>query len=136
MGSKKYPSSELIGSCYQEPAPDVEAKGGVIIVDFSFPLEVLERWREKSVKLKIIDRHKTAIENLSSFSNAILDTKKHGAKLTWKTLFPDKQMPIFLEHIRDRDCWVKTSEYPWWGFSLPETSAYHEAMSNQLVLTQ
>jgi len=41
---------------------------------------------------------------------------------------PDEPMPTFLEFVRDRDLWRKNADSPWWGFSLPETAYFHEAM--------
>jgi oligoribonuclease NrnB/cAMP/cGMP phosphodiesterase (DHH superfamily) len=76
------------------------------------------------IETHIIDHHKTALDDLSGFTESALskftfDMNECGASLTWKTLFPDEPMPVFLEFIKDRDLW---------DFKYPETNAIHSAM--------
>lgn len=130
VASLKYPSASVLGCSYQSELPQFPPGCKVLVVDFSFPLEVLLKWQQQGIKIIVVDHHKTAQQDLANFSNAIFDTNECGATLLWKTLFPKNTMPVFLGHIRDRDLWIKTPNSPWWGFSLPETAAYHEAMSS------
>jgi uncharacterized protein len=123
VAKKVYPDAELIGLTYQSKLiPDVSPQDRVIVVDFSFRKELLEFWAEIEAEVTVIDHHKTAIEHLSGLSNKVLakfDLDECGATLAWKTFFPDKPMPAFLEYVRDRDLW---------NFQLPETDIVHEAM--------
>lgn len=119
---------QIIGCTYEDSPPEVLPGDEVFVVDFSFSLAILEKW-QRIANIRIIDHHITSMNFLSNFSNAIFDKKECGATLAWKFVFPDEPVPVFLEHIRDRDLWCKSPDSPWWGFSLPETAYFHEAMS-------
>ncbi|MEM9422307.1 MAG: hypothetical protein AAF986_07370, partial [Pseudomonadota bacterium] len=83
----------------------IEPGSAVYIVDFSFPLSVLEKMKESHNALTVIDHHKTALGELSGFSRAFFDLDESGATLTWKHLFPDEPIPEFLQYVRDHDLW-------------------------------
>lgn len=114
VASKAHPKAEIIGCWYQCPAenlPRVEPGDNLIIVDFSFPKQILLEWEEIGAEILVIDHHKTAKEMLgdvSSFSKNIrveINEEECGATLAWKYFFPDQQAPWFLMHIKDRDLW-------------------------------
>lgn len=124
VAKKKYPEAELQGCVYGEVPAVCDVKQ-LIIVDFSFPKKIIREWQLKyNLKVAIIDHHKTALDDLSGFtedalSKFVFDMNECGATLAWKTLFPDELMPSFLEFIKDRDLW---------DFKHPETNAIHSAM--------
>lgn len=131
VASKKYPEAELVGCCYNDarPLPEFQTGDELIIVDFSFPATQMESWANTGIKVMVIDHHKTALENLSGLSDRILqhfDMDECGATLTWKTLFPDKPMPAFLEFVRSRDLWLDCDLF---SEPIPETLRVHEAIS-------
>jgi oligoribonuclease NrnB/cAMP/cGMP phosphodiesterase (DHH superfamily) len=136
---KLYPDHEVVGWCYQsEELPQPEPGSSLIIVDFSFPGDVIEQWIRGGVIVQVIDHHKTAKEQLDRFYcesfqdalnaspgvnsdwNVTFDMNQCGATLAWKYFFNSKPMPVFLEYIRDRDLW---------DFELEGTQEIHEAMS-------
>lgn len=90
------------------PAPDVTGKH-VYIVDFSFPLEPMERLNETALSITLLDHHVTAERNLASFScrcgRVHFDLSKSGASLAWDHFHPGKPLPRLLAHIEDRDLW-------------------------------
>ena len=125
----KLANPQVLGCTYEDKPPEIAPGSEVIIVDFSFPYAVLQEWSKlPRTNVKVIDHHITSMNDLANFSNAIFDVKECGATLAWKHFFPDKPMPVFLEFVRDRDLWQKNPDSPWWGFSLPETAYFHEAI--------
>jgi uncharacterized protein len=128
---KYYGDCEIIGCWYQcadEDLPTFEKGDRAVIVDFSFPADVLERWSNAGVEILLIDHHKTAMEHLGDvsqfsahFNGQIkFDMGECGATLAWKHFFPDKAVPLFLEYVKDRDLWNKV---------LPNSDAIHEVVS-------
>ena len=121
VAKQKYPDADILGCSYGEPLPaQVLSYQKAIILDFSFPLEVLRHWENSGIEVWVIDHHKTAMQDLSGFANAIFDMQESGASLTWKTLFPDQPIPPWLEYVRDRDLWNN---------QLPASQSIHEAVS-------
>lgn len=117
---QKYPSADLLGHSYGEDTPDISKWNKLIIVDYSFKREILERWQQESKEITVIDHHKTALNDLANFSGAVFDMDESGATLAWKTFFPDKDIPAWLQYVKDRDLW---------NFELPYSEEIHEAVS-------
>lgn len=122
---------EIVGCWYQcedTDLPKLEKGDRAVIVDFSFPAEILEKWDTAGVEIILIDHHKTAMEHLgdiSQFSDhfkgqIIFDIKECGATLAWKYFFPRMPVPLFLQYVKDRDLWNK---------ALPASDAIHEVIS-------
>lgn len=110
VAAKVYPDAELIKSDYVKKSdpkpPDVLGFDRLVIVDLSFPGEVLNLWRDKEVL--IIDHHASAWEILSKLDSWVSDRlifnqKMCGATLTWHHFFPFKDVPDFLKMVQDRD---------------------------------
>jgi len=81
----------------------------IVMVDFAYPVELLEGIAELANKLTVINHHKSRMDDLSEFSNSILnpsvkfDLNECGATLTWNHFFSNEPMPWFLQHVRNRD---------------------------------
>lgn len=105
---------------YGKPAPDVEGRD-VIIVDFSYPYELLCLLGHQARSILIIDHHKIAAEALERLQPApakfsewatstqrvgtVFDMHRSGAGMTWDFFFPDAPRPPLINHIEDRDLW-------------------------------
>ncbi|MBN3951901.1 MAG: hypothetical protein HWQ38_37745 [Nostoc sp. NMS7] len=123
VAAKVYSDAELIGWQYQsEELPAVENFDRLIIVDFSFPKEVLQQWSDMECPIVVIDHHKTAQKMLEGFAGGILkfDMSKCGAVLTWELFFPNQPIPVFLEYVQDQDLWQ---------WKLPHSEAVREAFA-------
>jgi oligoribonuclease NrnB/cAMP/cGMP phosphodiesterase (DHH superfamily) len=131
VAHKYYGEAEVIGCWYQclsEDLPTFQKGDRAVIVDFSFPADVLQGWSDEGVEILMIDHHKTAMEHLgdiSQFSKHFkgqikFDMQECGATLAWKHFFPDKPIPLFLQYVKDRDLWNK---------SLPSSDEIHEVAS-------
>jgi oligoribonuclease NrnB/cAMP/cGMP phosphodiesterase (DHH superfamily) len=130
----------LTGSVYGEP-PTIEPDAyttGIYIVDFSFPLDVVDRWLAQGIVINLFDHHITAKNLIGAalsdrFSdyvtqgfNPTFDMNECGATLAWKHLFPDQPMPAFLEFVRSRDLWLDCDLM---ADPIPDTLTAHEAVS-------
>jgi len=108
---------------YNKPLPLVDyACDLMYIVDFSFPMEVLDNLSAVAKRIVIIDHHKSAEENLAGLTRfnigdpgfdalishqrilAHFDMTQSGAVLTWKHFHQDP-VPLMLQYIQDRDLW-------------------------------
>lgn len=105
---------------YQAPPPDV-ADRDVLMVDFSYKIDVLRELASKARSLLILDHHKSAAEDLASIPAyrsgdwaqtrecghpvALFDMDRSGAGLTWDFFFPNEKRPALIDHIEDRDLW-------------------------------
>ena len=80
----------------------------VIIVDFSYKFNILQKIIEVANNALILDHHVSAEEDLKSIDNQykIFDMKKSGAVLTWEYFFPNTKIPTFIQYIQDRDLWT------------------------------
>lgn len=61
---KKYPKAQLIGCIHQDEPPQVNDGDLLIIVDFSFPIDVIKSWESRNCKIILIDHHKTLLDRL------------------------------------------------------------------------
>jgi oligoribonuclease NrnB/cAMP/cGMP phosphodiesterase (DHH superfamily) len=101
---------EFIPAHHGDQAPNVDGKD-VLIVDFAYPRDILLEMHEAANSLVVIDHHKTAEENLRGLDFCVFDMDKSGAVLTWEHLFPNKQTPLLLLYIQDRDIWQFNLEH-------------------------
>lgn len=105
---------EFYAGVYQQDPPDVTGRG-VIFVDFSYKRPVIDKMRETAAWIKIIDHHKTAIEDLSGMEEQphlcpielIFDMNRSGAGLAWDVYHPGTGRPGFINYVEDRDLWRK-----------------------------
>ena len=129
---------EFVPGTYGKPAPDVTGKH-VLIGDFSFKPDVLERMARQAKSIVLLDHHKTAEADLIAVDKterswidvdqdlgltefkgglpcvARFDMAKSGARLAWEFCHPGQPVPALVELIEDRDLW---------RFDLPETRAF------------
>lgn len=111
---------EFLAGHYGMTAPDVSGRI-VIIVDFSFPLEVLQAMAQQAFTVLVLDHHKTAAEALAELEraplhfhdwtydppklSAVFDMNRSGAGIAWDFFFHGLQRPPLINHIEDRDLW-------------------------------
>lgn len=111
---------EFHGADYGDAPPDV-AGAVVLVVDFSYPLQVLRAMAEQALQVLVIDHHKTAAADLAELPRAperydlwrasgvplaaIFDMGRSGAGLAWDVFFPGAARPALIDYIEDRDLW-------------------------------
>lgn len=121
------PDVQLIESDYDStPIPwDIVAQAEkVIVVDFSFPIDVMVNLAEGR-ELVWIDHHKSAIAELTGIADdwpGIRDISEAACVLTWKYFFPERPVPEAIVLIGDRDIWRWSEE---------NTGSFNESLYNQ-----
>lgn len=109
---------------YGEDPPDVTDRT-VFLVDFSYPVEVVEEMARTAGRVVLIDHHVTAINALKPLLDAgiiegHISTEHSGAMLAWTYLHGEyKPPPVLLRHIEDRDLW---------RFAMQDTRAIQSAV--------
>lgn len=113
------PEAECVPASYGDEPPDCSDRD-VIIVDFSYPRDVLEYMAEQAKSLRVLDHHKTAAADLDGFPGAIFDRDRSGAGLAWDELVGGKR-PEIVDFVEDRDLW---------RYSLPNSRAINAWISS------
>lgn len=89
-----------------EPPTDAEVAGReVLILDFSFPREVMLRLHAAAKSLRCLDHHKTAQEVLAGLDFCTFDLTKSGARLAWEMVNGGREPPWLVKYTEDRDLW-------------------------------
>lgn len=136
---------DLYPAAYDDaPPPDQLIMGRpVIIVDFSYPKDVLIAMSKVASIVLVLDHHKTAAANLDGLPTAPsvgylrkalhgirtpgqepgplyvqFDMERSGAAMAWDYLFPDSPRPKLVDYVQDRDLWK------WRLISSHEINAY------------
>jgi nanoRNase/pAp phosphatase (c-di-AMP/oligoRNAs hydrolase) len=130
-----FPDAEYLPANYgRTNAPDVTGRR-VLVVDFSWPRETMERMAVQSEEILVLDHHKTAEEALRGLPFAVFDMNRSGCQLAWDWLvaqregrtdngappFKPGERPWLVEHVADRDLW---------RMALPQTPAIHSYYSS------
>ena len=115
---------ELYPGVYGTEPPDVKGRN-VIMVDFTYPNDMMHQIASQATSLVVLDHHQTAIANLVDVATSavVLDMDRSGARLAWDYFYAnfDSQVPDIVLHVEDRDLW---------RFNLPTTRAYFAALTS------
>ena len=126
---------EYVPCSYGQEPPDLTGKH-VLIGDFSFKREAMERYAQTAKSIIVLDHHATAKQELAQwicsgdfFADnvaawiakyekpvALFDMDRSGAVMVWQFCHPDTEVPMLLRLIEDRDLW---------RFVLPETKPFN-----------
>jgi hypothetical protein len=88
---------------YGEPAPDVTGED-VLIVDFSYPRDVLIAMHASAKSLRVLDHHKSAQADLEGLDFCLFDMERSGAGIAWDELKTGPRPPL-VDYVEDRDLW-------------------------------
>lgn len=114
-------SAEYIPCLYGQDPPRLSPDGIVLLVDFSYPRDVLLRFWESVSSLEVLDHHKTAEADLAGLDWCLFDMDKSGAMLTWEWFHPHDPAPAIIQYVQDRDLW---------RFALPDSREVYAWMSS------
>lgn len=83
----------------------------VVMVDFSYKREIIEKILRQAKRLVILDHHKSNQKELEGLSCAIFDMERAGCQLAWDYVYPPdrnppKPRPHFVNVVADRDLWT------------------------------
>ena len=114
---------EFIPAGYGSTKPELVGKN-VLIVDYSYPADIMSEIIQEANSVLIIDHHQTAQKALSSIDPqyCIFDMNHSGAILSWRFMSglysfskkegwifnkdSDLEPPLLLRYIEDRDLWI------------------------------
>jgi hypothetical protein len=95
--------AEYRPASYGDAPPDVTGRH-VLVVDFSYPRDVMSKMNDEALTLSVFDHHKTAQAALDGLNFATFDMARSGAGLTWDILHR-KGRPWLIDYVEDRDLW-------------------------------
>jgi oligoribonuclease NrnB/cAMP/cGMP phosphodiesterase (DHH superfamily) len=119
---KAHDSIEFHAGKYGEVPPDCSGMD-VILVDFSYPRDVMVKIANEANSVLVIDHHKTAQANLVNLPGnvtLVFDMEKSGARLTFEFFFPLEPVPDLVAYVEDRDLW---------RFNLEGTEAFNTMLA-------
>ena len=103
---------EFIPGHFQMKQEDIEKlrDGVVFFLDFSLKKDLFEYVLNIANNVVLIDHHKGAYDELNHLFNrnnlkVIFDLNECGSTLTWNYLFPMEEVPLIINHVKDRDIW-------------------------------
>lgn len=112
----------------------------VLMCDFSYKKDDIQKLLTIVKKLLILDHHKTALEDLKDLSdtNKIFRMDHSGAYLSWRFFFRDLSVPRAILYIEDNDIWKKTMpntyEFTAFLFAQPFTfEAYEKLLDDDYI---
>lgn len=88
---------------YNEPVPEGLGGKNIIIVDFSYPREVMQGIHASCESLVVLDHHETAERNLAGLPYAHFDMERSGAGLAWDYFHPGIPRPKIIDLVEDGD---------------------------------
>lgn len=94
----------FLAAHHGDEPPPVKGKN-VYILDFSYSREIIEKLHSEAKSLKVIDHHVSAQKNLEGLDYCHFDLNHSGAMLAWKYFEPDREAPILVKLVEDRDLW-------------------------------
>lgn len=101
---RHHPGASFLAASYGDEAPDVTGRD-VVIVDFSYPRDVLERMHAQAKSLLVLDHHKTAEAALKGLDYAIFNQDRSGAGMAWDYFADGELCPKLVQYVEDRDLW-------------------------------
>ncbi len=101
---KKYPGARYLPVKHGEPPPEGLDGAHVVMADFSYGRDVIERMAAAAASLCILDHHVTAQAALAGLPYAHFDMTKSGAVLAWEWAHREPA-PWLLRYIQDKDLW-------------------------------
>jgi len=96
---------DYIPVLYGDPPPDGLDGQDIVIVDFSYPRDILLELYDRCASLLVLDHHKTAQADLDGLDFCVFDMEKSGAMLAWEYWWPGEEPPPMIQYVQDRDLW-------------------------------
>ena len=113
----------------------------LVICDYSYSEEIINKIKEITENFIIIDHHKTAQKDLENIPNEhkIFDMSRSGAKLMWDFLFDKEPVPKLVEYVQDRDLFTNLmpniNDFVNWFYNLTiDINTYYYYLTNDKKL--
>lgn len=92
---------------YGQDPPVVDSKTTLILVDFSFKRQEMEKLIASSHSLLCLDHHKTSEAELKGLRGCYFDMNRSGASMAWDFFHGDHApRPWLIDYVQDRDLWT------------------------------
>jgi oligoribonuclease NrnB/cAMP/cGMP phosphodiesterase (DHH superfamily) len=108
---RRTPGAEFFAASYGAPPPDVAGRE-VIMVDFCYSLDVMNKIGAEAKSLLLLDHHKSAEEAMCEFNGngcpslaVQFDMNRSGAGMAWDHFHPGQPRPWIVDYVEDRDLW-------------------------------
>lgn len=101
----QYGDMDLMTTIQQDCFENANINTHYIVVDFSFPRDLMALMFSKARSLTVLDHHVTAKEACEGLDFCIFDMNKSGAGLAWEYFWPDRPAPYLVQYVEDRDLW-------------------------------
>lgn len=98
-------NAEYIGAEHQAPPPDGLIGREIYIIDFSYPVEIIEKLLRENERVTAIDHHVSAEKSIKLTREYSYALDHSGAVLAWRYFYPEKKVPKLLEFVEDIDLW-------------------------------
>ena len=155
------PQTTFIPASYGEVPPDVTG-ANVLIVDFSYKRDVMERMAQRAAHIIVLDHHKTAADELKGLPTPMIwakmpkfdgrpvlaaefDMNRSGAQIAWDFFHmprprggtgPGIPRPALVDYVADRDLWrwelPRSRPISAWIASHDQTFGTWETLANTL----
>lgn len=101
----QYDNKDLETSIMQDCYENANINDHYVIVDFSFPRDLMKLMAYKALSIIVLDHHKTAQANCEGLDFCKFDMEQSGAGLAWRYYYPSEPVPELVRYIEDRDLW-------------------------------
>lgn len=100
---------EYFPGVYGNPPPDVKGRA-VIMVDFSYKHDVMQKIIDEAGSLLVLDHHVSARQELGAirpngYTEIHFDMERSGAMMAWNHFFHNEPVPRLVQYVQDRDLW-------------------------------
>lgn len=90
---------------HQEPVLRGLNNKKIFMIDFTYPIEIMEKLIRDNELVTSIDHHETAEKAVKLTENHLFSLKHSGAVLAWNYFHPRKAVPRILKYVEDMDLW-------------------------------
>jgi hypothetical protein len=98
-------TADYLPGLYGEDPPDVRGRD-VVIVDFSYPREVLLRMHGDARSLVVLDHHQSAKDAAGDLDFCLFNLTKSGCRLAQESAFSPDHANWLVDYVEDRDLWT------------------------------
>ena len=102
---KRFPRARYLPVKHGAPPPEGMTGMDIVMVDFSYSREVIEKMADQAKSFQILDHHVTAEASLRGLPYAHFDMSKSGAVLAWEWAH-EEPAPWLMQYIQDKDIWT------------------------------
>ena len=97
--------AEYIPVHHQVLPPNNLKNKEIYLIDFTYPLKILNKMIKENKRVTAIDHHVTREKEVRLTQNYSYAVKNSGSVLAWQYFHPIKPLPQILRYVEDMDLW-------------------------------